>query len=152
MVTVATPSRARRISLQLAVFGVATLAALLAMQAVNTATSRGKLETACASILNVVNPPGSTFEAMGGNLSTGDTVARLLYVINSPDGASKRAIILCAFDSAPVYGQAPRLVAVSVNGNQLGPARLAFLNRFWLPSEEAAMALPSGPPATAAQS
>jgi hypothetical protein len=152
VVATATKGGARSRVLPIALGGIAALAALFGLQLWNAATGKTRLETACASILSVVNPPGSTFEAIGGNLSSGNTVARLLYVINRPGGDSKRAIILCAFDSTSIYGQAPKLVAVSVNGSQLGPARIAFLNRFWLPSEEAAAALPSGPPSAPAQS
>jgi hypothetical protein len=152
VVAAAATGGARRRILPIALGGIAALATLFGLHLWKAATGKTRLETACASILGVVNPPGSTFEPMGGNLSTGDTVARLLYVINSPEGASKRAIILCAFDASSIYGQAPKLVAVSVNGNQFGPARIAFLNRFWLPSEEAAAALPSGPPSAPAQS
>jgi len=131
------------------VIAIATAMALMATYAVlslSNSSGRDRLQTACASLLNVLNPPGSTFERVGANMSASDTVARLLYVINRPGAGPSRAVILCAFEDVPVYGQHPKLVAVSLNGLQLGPARLSFLNRFWLQSVESAAALPSGAP------
>jgi hypothetical protein len=79
-------------------------------------------------------------------------VVRMLYAVSQPSGGTKRMVILCAFDPSTVPGRVPAVSAVSVNGRQLGPARLTFLNRFWLPSEEAAASLPAGGPALPAQS
>ena len=131
---------------RLAAAVVLTGAAPFAFRELTTAGSARHLETACASILNVVNPEGSTFERIAANASAGDTVMRLLYTVTTPDGQAKRTVILCAFDGTPRYGSTPSLTAVSLNGRQLGPARLAFLNRFWLPSLEATAALPSADP------
>ena len=105
--------------------------------------SASRMETACASILNVVNPSGSTFEREDAGKETSDRVVRLLYNVNEPGGHAKRVIILCAFDGRALSGPVPPLVAVALNGRQLGPARLAFLNRFWLKSEQAQTALPA---------
>jgi hypothetical protein len=105
------------------------------------ATSR--METACASVLNVVHPEGSTFERHGSDSNGSDRVVRLLYAVKLPDGATKQVIILCAFDDHAITAQLPPLVAVALNGHQLGPARLSFLNRFWLHSVEAQADLPA---------
>lgn len=139
-----------RTSVNLAITVGAGLAALLAFQSLSTSRTASRLETACASILNVVNPHGSTFEKHGSSLSAGDQVVRMLYSVNLPDGPAKRVIILCAFDNRTMSGGLPPLAAVSLNGHQLGPARLSFLNRFWLRSDEASAGLPAGaatPPA-----
>ena len=106
-------------------------------------SAKSTVETACSSILNVINPDGSTFERHGATLSGGDAVARMLYSVIQPDGQAKKSVILCAFDRGSLSSSAPTLIAASVNGRQLGPARLTFLNRFWLPSQEAAAALPA---------
>ena len=128
-----------------------TVGALFVFRELTTAGGARHLEIACASILNVVNPEGSTFERVAATASAGDTVMRLLYTVTTPDGQPKRTVILCAFEGAPRYGAAPAVTSVSLNGRQLGPARLAFLNRFWLPSREAAAALPSPDPASPRQ-
>jgi hypothetical protein len=130
----------------------ALLAVAYALKVWSGQGRQGRVETACSSILNVINPEGSTFEQLGSSLSAGGSVARMLYTITDTDGRSKRAIILCAFDAAASFAQPAKLIAVSVNGQQLGPARLSFLNRFWLPSKEASAGLPSGAPAPPAQS
>lgn len=127
-------------------------ATVFGLQALNSTGGKGRLETACASILNVLNPVGSTFERNGSSLNAGDTVVRMLYSVNQPSGDAKRVVVLCAFDTANTLRGVPQLTAASVNGHQLGPARLTFLNRFWLPSEEAAVSLPAGKPAQPAQS
>ena len=130
----------------------AACAASFAFQYFNTSGANAQLEMACASILNVVNPEGSTFERHGSSISGSDTVVRMLYAVSQPSGETKRMVILCAFDPSHGPGRVPMLSAVSVNGRQLGPARLTFLNRFWLPSEEAAVSLPAGGPPQPAQS
>ena len=149
-----TVTRASRIRAAAAavVIAAGVLAALFGIHIWTGNSGKSRLETACASLLNVLSPPGSTFEQMSASLSAGDSVARMSYSVNTPDGTSKRTIILCAFDGTSAYGPLPKLVAVAINGHQLGPARLAFLNRFWLPSEEATAALPSGASTPPAQS
>jgi hypothetical protein len=129
-----------------------TCAALFAFQFFYTSGAQVRLETACSSILNVVNPEGSTFVRHGSSLSGGDTVVRMLYAVSQPSGGTKCMVILCAFDPSNVASRVPSLSAVSVNGRHLGPARLTFLNRFWLPSEEAAASLPAGGSVLPAQS
>lgn len=108
-----------------------------------TGSAKTTVETACSSILNVINPEGSTFARHGATLSGGDAVVRMLYSVTQPGGAAKKIVILCAFDRGSLTSSAPTLIAASVNGRQLGPARLTFLNRFWLPSQDAAAALPA---------
>ncbi len=126
--------------------GAAGLAA--AAYFMNGYGSASRMETACASILNVVNPQGSTFERHVAGNAGANGVVRLLYGVHAPDGQQKRVIILCAFDATALTSNVPPLVAVALNGHQLGPARLAFLNRFWLHSAEAQAALPSATAAT----
>ena len=135
----------------LALGAVAAFATLFIVQTFHAGSTKSRLETACASILNVVNPQGSTFERNGSSLSINDQVVRMLYSVTNPEGQGKRIVILCAFEGGSMSVSLPKLAAVSLNGHQLGPARLAFLNRFWLRSEEATAALPSGEPTTPAQ-
>ncbi|MEQ1577013.1 MAG: hypothetical protein ABL894_05105 [Hyphomicrobium sp.] len=135
-----------RTGLLWSVFAATAFAVLSASQMVNASSSRTRVETACASILNVVNSQGSTFERHGSSLSAGDQVVRMLYTVRSPGGQAKKVVILCAFDGTSLTDINPRLSAVSINGRAMGPARLVFLNRFWLRSHEATAALPSGAP------
>lgn len=140
-----------RTSFNLAIIVGGGLVTLFAIHALSTSRATSRLETACASILNVVNPHGSTFEKHSTSLSAGDRVVRMLYSVNLPDGQAKRVIILCAVDNRSMPDGLPPLAAVSLNGHQLGPARLSFLNRFWLRSDEASVGLPAGTAAPPAQ-
>ncbi len=142
----------RRSRMAVLLSATTAIAVVYAFQSWSARSGNGRLETACASILNVLNPEGSTFEQLGSNLSAGGLVARMLYTVTTAEGRSKRAIILCAFDGNSSFAASPKLVAVSVNGQQLGAARLTFLNRFWLPSEQASAGLPENGPASPAQS
>jgi len=124
------------------------LAGVLGINQINASGTRSRHESACASVLNVVNPAGSTFERHSAGLGADDATVRLHYTVRLPDGRDRRTVILCAFETSTSYAVTPRLVAVTVNGQALGPARLAFLNRFWLPSDAAAAELPTGDPSS----
>ncbi len=93
-----------------------------------------RLEAACGSILTVVNPEGASFDRLSSDVNSSKGVVRMLYGINRlGENSARRSVIVCTFGSGTVLASInPELIAASVDGKTIGPARIAFLNRFWL--------------------
>jgi hypothetical protein len=118
-------------------FGIALAAAAVCVVGISWAVTHQfnrQLSDACGSILTVVNPDGSSFEKLSYDVNSGQGVVRMLYAVNRPgENQQRQSVIICAFGSNRLLaGISPDLVAASVDGKSLGPARIALLNRFWL--------------------
>jgi hypothetical protein len=110
--------------------------------------------TACQSLLVLLNPEGSTFEVTWTQPPGAEGAAKVLYTVYPPHAKARRRILACTFER-PEAGDrnAMRLLAVASDGQQLGPARVALLNRFWMRSQQARRpppaSAPGAPPTTA---
>jgi hypothetical protein len=95
---------------------------------------RAQLEETCGSLLTVINPEGAEFDRMSSDVNSGKGIVRMLYGVNRPgDAGGRRSVIVCAFGTGTVMSSvSPELIAASVDGRTIGPARIALLNRFWL--------------------
>ena len=91
-----------------------------------------RLEEACSSVLEVINPKGATFDRLFSDVNSGSRTVRMLFNVVRPGETVRRSVIVCSFAPGTVLASIkPGLVAASIDGHTIGPARLAFLNRFW---------------------
>ena len=90
---------------------------------------------ACRSILLVLNPAGSELQVLSSNpTSTGQGVV-LSYSSTPPGQRQRNRQLMCVFGRNRLGPD--DLLVLSSDGRVLGPARLAFIKRFWLVSREA---------------
>ncbi|MBA4171359.1 MAG: hypothetical protein C0511_01555 [Hyphomicrobium sp.] len=92
----------------------------------------------CRSILAVINPASTALE-ITSTLRIGDANAVVItYVARPQTGLPKGRKLVCSFkDSGGTFRRSRDLVAVTSDGGPLGPARMRFLQRFWVGSIEA---------------
>jgi hypothetical protein len=92
----------------------------------------------CHSIIAVINPPTTTIE-LTSTLRMGDANAIVIsYVARPASGLPRRRNLVCSFqDYAAAAGKTRYLTGVTSDGTALGPARLRFLQRFWVGSRDA---------------
>lgn len=92
----------------------------------------------CRSLLLVLNPPQARLTIESSRGIGFDDGVTLIYDADVPGDRRRLRRLTCAF--AKPRSSRPELIAVSSDGRSLGPARLAFLKRFWLASPDAARA------------
>lgn len=92
----------------------------------------------CRSILAVVNP-ASTGIDITSTLRIGEANAvAISYVARPATGLPRSRKLVCSFsDKGGTFRRSRELVGVTSDGVQLGPARMRFLNRFWIGSRDA---------------
>lgn len=92
----------------------------------------------CRSIIMVINPASTTID-ITSTLRIGEANAVAISYIARPDsGLPRPRKIVCSFeDRGGAYRRSRELVGVTSDGMPLGPARLRFINRFWIGSREA---------------
>lgn len=115
--------------------GLATVAAAQTFSFENQDELAGKT---CRSILAVLNPATTDLD-ISSSMRIGDANAVVIsYVARPATGLAKSRKLVCAFkDKGGAFNRSRELVSVTSDGSPLGPARLRFLQRFWVGSSEA---------------
>ncbi len=104
-------------------------------------TSSGQDERAvraCRSIIAVINPASTDLDVTS-TLRIGEANAvAISYVSRPKTGLPRSRKLVCSFkDKGGTFNKTRDLVNVVADGAQLGPARLRFLQRFWIGSRDA---------------
>lgn len=123
--------------------GVMALAAIAigtaaAAQTFSLSSLEDRAVRSCRSIIAVVNPAASSLD-ITTTLRIGEANAiAISYVAKPASGLPKSRKLVCSFkDKGGTFNRSRELVNVVVDGTQLGPARMRFLQRFWLGSRDA---------------
>lgn len=92
----------------------------------------------CRSIIAVINPATSDLDVTS-TLRIGEANAiAISYVSRPATGLPRSRKLVCSFkDQGGTFNKTRELVNVVADGAQLGPARLRFLQRYWIGSREA---------------
>lgn len=114
------------------------LAVALGPPVVPAAAGSEQQARVCRSLLLVLNPRDARITIASSRSVGFDDGVTLTYDAEVPGQRPRLRRLTCAF--ARSQSSMPELIAVSSDGRSLGPARLAFLKRFWLNSQDAAKA------------
>lgn len=118
-----------------------TLAALCAAALAGCASWPDTYEArTCRQMVPALNPSGSTIEVLGTRLLRDGRVG-IVYAARGPNTKPAPRTIVCAFSRDETI-PGDRLVSVWSDGKQLGDIRLTLLKRFWLKTQDAAVADP----------
>ena len=92
----------------------------------------------CRSIIAVVNPAAASLDVTT-TLRIGEANAIAISYVSKPAaGLPRSRKLVCSFkDKGNTFNRSRELVNVVVDGTQLGPARMRFLQRFWIGSRDA---------------
>lgn len=93
---------------------------------------------ACRSIIAVINPATTNVDVTS-TMRIGEANAiAISYVSRPATGLPRSRKLVCSFrDAGGTFNKTRELVNVVADGSQLGPARLRFLQRYWIGTREA---------------
>lgn len=92
----------------------------------------------CRSIIAVINPATTDIDVTSTLRINEANAIAISYVSRPATGLPRSRKLVCSFkDKGGTFNKTRELVNVVADGAQLGPARLRFLQRFWIGSREA---------------
>lgn len=92
----------------------------------------------CRSIIAVINPKSTELDVTSTMRIGEANAVAIAYISRPATGLPRSRKLVCSFkDAGGTFKRTRELVNVVADGSQLGPARLRFLQRFWIGSREA---------------
>lgn len=124
--------------LAMAVAGALVLSGLQTVWATGDREHTPAEERLCRSIAIVLNAPDTWIRVITSAMTLSGDVLIVQYVVDAEGKRSSGRTLACGLGPEKVADTGlRRIIAVTHDGRPLGPARLAFLQRYWLKTDEA---------------